>query len=41
MNLNRLGQREAYYLFREHPGEGSFGESVRVPANDVYISINL
>ena len=30
-----FGQREAYYLFREHPGEGSFGESVRVPANDV------
>ncbi|WP_349966988.1 phage portal protein [Wolbachia endosymbiont of Armadillidium arcangelii] len=35
IEFNRLGQREAYYLFREHPGEGSFGESVRVPANDV------
>uniref|UniRef100_UPI002FCEB711 phage portal protein n=1 Tax=Wolbachia endosymbiont of Pentidionis agamae TaxID=3110435 RepID=UPI002FCEB711 len=35
IEFNRLGQREAYYLFREHPGEGSFRESVRVPANDV------
>lgn len=35
IEFNKLGQREAYYLFREHPGEGSFGESVRVPANDV------
>ncbi len=35
IEFNRLGQREAYYLFREHPGEGSFGESVCVPANDV------
>jgi len=35
IEFNRLGQREAYYLFREHSGEGSFGESVRVPANDV------
>jgi lambda family phage portal protein len=35
IEFNRLGQREAFYLFREHPGEGSFGESVRVPANDV------
>lgn len=31
-----FGQREAYYLFKEHPSEGSFGESVRVPANDVF-----
>ena len=35
IEFNRLGQREAYYLFREHPGEGSFGESVRVPASEV------
>ena len=35
IEFNRLGQREAYYLFREHPGESSFGESVRVPASDV------
>ncbi|WP_353277772.1 phage portal protein [Wolbachia endosymbiont (group A) of Agelastica alni] len=35
IEFNRLGQREAFFLFREHPGEGSFGESVRVPANDV------
>ncbi|MDG7056613.1 MAG: phage portal protein [Wolbachia endosymbiont of Penenirmus auritus] len=35
IEFNRLGKREAYYLFREHPGEGSFKESVRVPANDI------
>ncbi|MFP3020648.1 MAG: phage portal protein, partial [Wolbachia sp.] len=35
IEFNRLGQREAYYLFKEHPGESMFGESVRVPANDV------
>ncbi|MDN5248206.1 MAG: phage portal protein [Wolbachia endosymbiont of Tyrophagus putrescentiae] len=35
IEFNKLGQREAYYLFREHPSEGSFGESVRVPASDV------
>ncbi|WP_339048065.1 phage portal protein [Candidatus Mesenet endosymbiont of Phosphuga atrata] len=35
IEFNKLGQREAYYLFREHPGDGSLGESVRVPANDV------
>jgi lambda family phage portal protein len=35
IEFNRLGQREAYYLFREYPGENSIGESVRVPANDV------
>ncbi|MFP3022078.1 MAG: phage portal protein [Wolbachia sp.] len=35
IEFNRLGQREAYYLFKEHPGESTFGESVRVPANDV------
>lgn len=35
IEFNRLGKREAYYLFKEHPGEGNFGESVRVPANDV------
>ncbi|GFQ75318.1 phage portal protein, lambda family [Trichonephila clavata] len=29
IEFNRLGQREAYYLFREHPGEGSFGEPLR------------
>lgn len=35
IEFNRLGEREAYYLFKEHPGESTFGESVRVPANDV------
>ncbi|BEP32527.1 MAG: hypothetical protein WBIAU2_07540 [Wolbachia endosymbiont of Drosophila biauraria] len=35
IEFNKLGQREAYYLFKEHSGEGSFGESARVPANDV------
>ncbi|EEB56093.1 putative phage portal protein [Wolbachia endosymbiont of Culex quinquefasciatus JHB] len=35
IEFNKLGQREAYYLFKEHPGENTFGESVRVPANDV------
>lgn len=35
IEFNKLGQREAYYLFKEHPGESTFGESVRVPANDV------
>ncbi len=35
IEFNKLGAREAYYLFREHPGEGSFGESVRVPASEV------
>ncbi|WP_168464784.1 phage portal protein [Wolbachia endosymbiont of Ctenocephalides felis wCfeT] len=35
IEFNRLGQREAYYLFREHPGENLIGESVRVPASDV------
>lgn len=35
IEFNQLGQREAYYLFREHPGDSNLGESVRVPANDV------
>lgn len=35
IEFNRLGHREAYYLFLEHPEEGSFGESVRVTASDV------
>ncbi|WP_353273366.1 phage portal protein [Wolbachia endosymbiont (group A) of Agelastica alni] len=35
IEFNRLGQREAYYLFREHPGESIIGESVCVPASDV------
>ena len=38
IEFNKLGQREAYYLFREHPGEKtlvSAGESVRIPASEV------
>lgn len=38
IEFNKLGQREAYYLFREHPGEKllvSNGESVRIPASEV------
>lgn len=35
IEFNRLGQRQAFYLFREHPGESSIGESVRVPASDI------
>ena len=38
IEFNKLGQREAYYLFREHPGEKllvSNGESVRIPATEV------
>src|SRR6185437_1705675 len=35
IEFNRLGQREAFFLFREHPGENAIGESVRVPASDV------
>lgn len=38
IEFNKLEQREAYYLFREHPGEKllvSNGESVRIPASEV------
>ena len=38
IEFNKLGQREAYYLFREHPGEKllvSNGESVRIPESEV------
>lgn len=38
IEFNKLGQREAYYLFREHPGEKllvSNGESVRIPASEM------
>jgi lambda family phage portal protein len=37
IEFNKLGQRQAYYLFREHPGEQSFNtiESIRVPASEI------
>jgi lambda family phage portal protein len=36
IELNRLGQREAYHLFREHPGESAGSrETVRVPASEI------
>ena len=43
IEFNKLGQREAYYLFREHPGEKlliSNGESVRIPPRKCFIFIN-
>jgi len=38
IEFNAIGQRVAYYLYREHPGESSLkssGESIRTPANSV------
>lgn len=37
IEFNKLGQRMAYHLFREHPGEKSFTaqESVRIPASEI------
>lgn len=36
IEFNKLGQREAYYLFAEHPNEGfSRSESIRIPASEV------
>lgn len=35
IEFNRAGKRVAYYLFKEHPGDASCTESVRVPASEI------
>jgi lambda family phage portal protein len=37
VEFSPIGQRVAYWLFREHPGaiSGSFGPSVRIPATEI------
>ena len=37
IEFNKLGQRIAYYIFREHPGDKSFSgqKSVRIPATEI------
>jgi lambda family phage portal protein len=35
IEFNKHGKRVAYYLFKEHPGDGSCNESTRVPASEI------
>ena len=35
IEFNKQGQRVAYHLFKEHPGEKLIGESVRIPASEI------
>lgn len=35
IEFNKQGKRVAYYLFKEHPGDGLCNESIRVPASEI------